>query len=251
MHIDDHRTNAARDAGSPEVAGASHAPDGPLVTSPPSPPCWLTAPAVGLVVARLALPIVAIPLIPVLVSDRILLLVLLRPQKEFLLIGGAVSRVSGEPNLLALAAAFLPVMLIAVWAFFIVARAYHATLVAEEGRSWLRRAIPPRHLAVARRVLVRRGPWVVVLGRLAAFPPTVLAAAAGLSDMRARRYLAADLAGAALSFVVVVGAGWVLGDAFARGGIWVAAAGVSVLVVLLVLLTRWIRREAALPGTTS
>ncbi|MEX0953327.1 MAG: VTT domain-containing protein [Nitriliruptoraceae bacterium] len=167
----------------------------------------------ALVVVRLLLPLVAVPLIPVLVRDRMGLLVLLRPQKEFLLLAGAQSRVLGSPSIVVIVAAWVPFMLVAVWAFFVVGRAYRNVLDGDVRPAWLRRAVPERQLAIAQSVLARRGPWIAVLGRLAAIPPTVLAAAAGTSDVDRRHYLTADAIGAVLALSLTVSAGWVLGDA--------------------------------------
>lgn len=201
--------------------------------------------AVVVAVLRYAIPLAAIPLIPVLIVDRVALLVLLRPQKEFLLLGGGQLRVLGTPSVGLLFAAYVPLMIVAVWAFFAVGRAYGPALRAGEGPGWLQRAIPPRQLVVAQRVLAKHGPVIAVLGRVAALPPTVLAAAAGVSDVDARRYLAADLLGALLGFAVAVGAGYTLGRAYERGGVWLTVAGLAVFVAMIVLLTAWIRREAA------
>jgi len=196
-------------------------------------------------VLRYAIPLAAIPLIPVLIVDRVALLVLLRPQKEFLLLGGGQLRVLGTPSVGLLFAAYVPLMIVAVWAFFAVGRAYGPALRAGEGPAWLQRAIPTRQLVVAQRVLAKHGPVIAVLGRVAALPPTVLAAAAGVSDVDARRYLVADLLGALLGFAVAVGAGYTLGRAYERGGVWLTVAGLAVFVAMIVLLTAWIRREAA------
>lgn len=201
--------------------------------------------SVALVLLRLVLPLIAVPLIPVLIRDRLALLVLLRPQKEFLLLAGARLRLTGEPSLAVLVAAYLPFMILAVWAFFIVGRVYRNRILGPNAPAWLQRAIPPRHLDIAQRILARRGPWIAVLGRLAAFPPTVLAAAAGTSEVSARRYLIADLTGAAISFAAVVAAGFALGRAYEQGGWWFTAAGAAVFVVMVVLLTRWVRNAAA------
>jgi membrane protein DedA with SNARE-associated domain len=210
-------------------------------------PTTLRRASVALVVVRLALPFVAVPLIPLLVFDRIELLVLLRPQKEFLLRGGAQARLSGAPSIAMLLAAYVPFMLVAVWAFFVVGRAYRDRIRGDDTPRWLRRALPPARLELAQRVLAHHGAGIAVLGRLAAFPPTILAAAAGISDVDARRYLGADLAGALSSFALAVGAGWALGETYARAGIWLTAAGLVVLAVLVALLTRWLRRERQTP----
>jgi membrane protein DedA with SNARE-associated domain len=219
--------------------------DAATVHAPPRAPRWIVRVSVALVVARLALPFVAVPLIPVLITDRIGLLVLLRPQKEFLLLAGAQSRVLGNPSIMVIVAAWVPFMLVAVWAFFVVGRAYRDVLDDDARPTWLRRAVPERQLAIARSVLVRRGPWIAVLGRLAAMPPTVLAAAAGTSDVDRRHYLMADAIGAVLALSLAVSAGWVLGEAWERAGPWLTGVGAVLLVALVVVLTRWLRREAA------
>ena len=221
-------------------------PDGPADEAAREVPTWLRRLSLGVVISRYVIVLGVIPAIPVLLlQERITLLVLLRPTKEWLLVGGAFFRVQGAPSPWLLLAAFTPLMIVVVWFFFLAGRAYQATLRAGTGPRWLRRALPPDKLDLAQRVLVRRGPMVAVLGRLAAMPPTLLAAAAGVSDISWRRYLAADLAGALVAFTGVVAAGYGLGEAFERGGVWLTAIGVGGFVLLVVLITRWIRREAA------
>jgi membrane protein DedA with SNARE-associated domain len=202
----------------------------------------VTRAVVAVAVLRYAIPIAAIPAIPFLIADdRLELLVLLRPQKEFLLLAGASLARTGTPTATALIAVYAPLMIGAVWAFFALGRLFRPALDAGEAPRWLTRILPPQQLAVARRVLARRGPVIAVLGRLAALPPTVMAAAAGASDVDGRRYLAADLVGALASFALMVGLGVALGDAYDRYGVWITVAG------LVVLLTRWVQREAGVP----
>jgi membrane protein DedA with SNARE-associated domain len=201
--------------------------------------------ALAVAIARYVIPLAAIPAIPFLLRDRVPLLVLLRPQKEFLLLGAGQSRYLGEPAIWQLVLAFLPLGLLAVPAFFVIGRAYRRSLLEGDGPSWLTRAIPPRQIELAQRVLARRGPAIAVLGRLAAFPPTVLAAAAGLSDVSARRYLVADAIGAVVATGATLAAGYALGRAYEDGGVWLTVAGVALFVTLIGLLTFWIRREAA------
>jgi membrane-associated protein len=196
------------------------------------------------VVARFAIPLAAIAAIPFLLVNNITLLVLLRPQKEFLLVGGGQSRFLGEPELLPLFLAFLPLGLLTVPAFFVVGRAYRDALEAGSGPGWLHRAIPPKQLRLAQQVLARRGPSIAFLGRIAALPPTVLAAAAGLSDVDWRRYLLADAVGAVVAVSATLGAGFALGRAYEDGGPWITGIGVALFFVLILLLTHWIRREA-------
>lgn len=200
--------------------------------------------AVGAAVARYAVPLLALPLIPLLITDRLPVLILLRPTKDLLLLGGGQRRVVGDPSVLVLLAAYLPLMLFGVWTFYAVGRAYRDQLRAGTGPDWLRRTIPPDKLEIAQAVLAKRGPAIAILGRLAALPPTVIAAAAGVSDVDTRRFLAADAVGALVSFAMVVAAGYALGRAWEEGGIWLTAVGLVLFVALIALLTRWLRAEA-------
>ncbi len=206
-------------------------------------PLWRRIALAGVVV-RFAIPLAAVPLIPFLIRDDITLLVLLRPQKEFVLVGGGQTRYLGEPGLLPLFLAYLPLGILAVTAFFVVGRAYRTALRTQQGPAWLQRAIPPQQLELAQRVLARRGPIIAVIGRLAAMPPTVLAAAAGTSDVSPRRYLVADAIGAVLGFGMAAGVGLALGRAYEEGGVWLTVVGVALFAAMIGLITWWIRREA-------
>lgn len=220
-----------------------------MAPSPDRLPVWFVRAAVVLAVVRYLVPLAAVPLIPVLVRDQLPLLIALRPTKEFMLLGGGLARIDGAPSILLLFVLYAPLMLLTVWPFFVVGRAYRASLLAGAGPAWLHRALPPRQLDLARSVLLRRGPSIAVLGRVAAIAPTVLAAAAGVSDVGARRYLVADVIGGLVAFGTTVGAGFVLGHAYEQAGIWLTAAGALVFIALVVLLARWIRHEATAPST--
>lgn len=212
---------------------------GPGAPGPATGSTAVRALAIGASALRYALPIVALPLAPALVPDRIPLLLLLRPGKEILLLGGGLSATSGVPAVWWMLAAYVPLMVGGVWAFFLLGRCYADDLRRGEGPRWLARLVPPDRLRRAQRVLNRRGPLIAVLGRVAAFPPTVIAAAAGTSRVDTARFLAADLVGALLSFGIVVAVGMALGDAYERGGPWLAAGGVAAFLLLVALLTRW------------
>ncbi len=202
--------------------------------------------ALAVVILRFAVPLAAIPMIPFLIRRNVTLLVLLRPQKEFLLVGGGQSRYLGEPGLLPLFLAYLPLGILAVSAFFVVGRAYRRALATDTGPAWLQRVVPPHQLRLAQRVLARRGPFIAVVGRLAALPPTVLAAAAGTSEVSPRRYLAADLVGAILGFGLAAGSGLALGQAYEEGGVWLTVLGIALFTAMIGLVTWWMHREAAL-----
>jgi membrane protein DedA with SNARE-associated domain len=232
------------DPTSSHPSGAASGPTGGSGVGVPSP--LLRRAAVGVAVLRYVVPLVVIPGIPFLIAtDRLALLVLLRPQKEFLILAAAQLARTGTPSIPLLLAAYVPLMVVAIWAFFIVGRIFRPALDAGDAPRWLTRILPPEQLDVARRVLARRGPAIAVMGRLAALPPTIMAAAAGASDVDGRRYLAADLVGAFGSFALMVGAGLLLGDAYDEYGWSVTVAGVVVLISLIWLITRWVRKEAA------
>lgn len=224
-----------------------------MTTTPPdhSPPVgefslarrW-RRPLVALSALRYLIPVLALPLVPVLTPDDVGLLTLLRPGKEVLLLGGGLSRVQGSPGWIVAFVAALPLYIGGVWAFYGLGRAYAHDLRSGTGPAWFSRAVPSEQLALAQRVLVRRGPVVAVIGRLAALPPTIIAAAAGTSDVSTRAFLQADLAGAVVSFGAVFGIGVALGAAYERGGPWLTASGLVLVVVAVVLVTRWLRAEA-------
>lgn len=193
---------------------------------------------------RYLVPILALPLVPVLTPDDVGLLTLVRPGKEILLLAGGLTRTRENPGVLIAFLAYLPLMVGGVWAFYGLGRAYAEDLRTGNGPAWLARAVPPDRLEVAQRVLARRGPVVALIGRVAALPPTIVAAAAGVSDVRTRSFLLADLVGAVLSFAMIFGIGLALGEAYERGGPWLTGAGLAVVVLAAVLVSRWLQAEA-------
>ena len=193
---------------------------------------------------RYVIPILALPLVPVLTPDDVGLLTLLRPGKEILLLAGGLTRTRETPGVLVAFLAYLPLMVGGVWAFFGLGRAYAEDLRTGQGPAWLTRAVPPDRLEVAQRVLARRGPTVAVIGRVAALPPTIVAAAAGVSDVHTGRFLVADLVGAVLSFAMIFGIGLALGAAYEEGGPWLTGAGLVLVVLAVVLVNRWLQAEA-------
>ncbi|MFA9446218.1 DedA family protein [Egicoccus sp. AB-alg6-2] len=199
----------------------------------------------GIAALRVVVPIAMLPLIPVMLGERFLLLLALRPGKELLLLGGGRARVADDPTILQMWLVVLPFFVVAVWAFFALGRLYRDALRTGEGPAWLHRAVPADKLALADGILAKRGPTIAILGRIATLPPTVLAAAAGASEVSARRYLAADFVGAVAGFTTTVGAGYLLGGAYERGGRWLTGFGIVLVVVLVMLLTNWIQREGA------
>jgi membrane-associated protein len=197
----------------------------------------------GLAAARTVLGIVAIPLAPVLFADHFVVLVLLRPTKEVLLASGFLLR-EGDISLVEVVAAAVPLAIFGVWLFYFLGRAYAEEIQAGEGLPrWAEKLLPPERIRKMCSVVERKGRGVVLLGRLAAFPSTLLGASAGVSGMEARSFLVADAVGGVLSITEVMVAGYVLGAAYKRAGPWLTVVGVVVLLGLLVGVGRWLRQE--------
>lgn len=197
----------------------------------------------GVAGARLALGVVALPLAPFLYREHFAVLVLMRPTKEVLLAAGFLAR-AGDVSLPVVLAATVPLLVLGVWLFYWLGRAYAEELRHCDLPSPANRLLPPERIDAMHEVIRRKGTRVVFLGRLAAFPSTLVAAAAGSADVPSRRFLLADGLGVLVSIVEVVGAGLLLGDAYKEAGPWLTAAGVALLAALAVLMGRWLRRVA-------
>ena len=197
------------------------------------------APLLWLAGVRTVLSLIAIPLAAALYRDHFAVLVLLRPTKEVLLAGGFALRADRVAPLVLMVAA-VPLLLLGVWHFFALGRLYGTKL--DDVPRWAKRLLPSKRIDDMCKVLGKRGIPVVVLGRLAAFPSSLVAAAAGASKMPAKQFLLADSAGALLSFVVMVGAGFALGEAYEEAGPWVTAAGVATLLGIAFLVGRQLKK---------
>jgi membrane protein DedA with SNARE-associated domain len=192
-------------------------------------------------VVRAALGIVAIPLAPFLYKEHFLILVLLRPTKEVLLAAGFLARI-GNVNLLEVLAAAIPLMMLGVWHFYYLGRQFSSEIQNERLPFIGSKLLPSKRIHELEKVLKKKGPKLVFLGRLAVFPSALLGAAAGSGEMKSKQFLVPDALGAIASFVEVVGIGFLFGSAFKQAGPWITAGGVVILAVAAILLGRYIRR---------
>jgi membrane protein DedA with SNARE-associated domain len=190
---------------------------------------------------RALLAIVAIPLAPVLYEDHFVTLVLLRPTKEVLLAAGFFLR-RGEVNVIELVIATVPIMILGVWQFFALGRGYAKEIRQGDLPGLGGRILPMKRIEAVRKVLKKKGTRLVFLGRLAAFPSALVAAAAGASKMPTRTFLVADGLGGLLSIVEIAGAGMALGEAYEEAGPWLTVGGVAVLVAMMWAFGRYIKR---------
>lgn len=187
--------------------------------------------------------IVAIPLAPFLYREHFAVLVLLRPTKEVLLAGGFLIRQGGVHPLIVVLAA-LPLLLGGVWQFFFLGRAFGDELRSGKDLPKLaQRLLPPKRVKQLCGVLDRKGPKVIFLGRLATFPSSLVGTAAGTSKMETPRFLTSDGAGALVSLVEVIGAGFLLGQAYKSAGPWLTVVGVVALLGMLFVLGRSLTRD--------
>ena len=202
----------------------------------------LKRPLLVLVGVRALVAAAAVPLAPPLYRRHFLVLVLLRPTKDVFLFGGFLVK-RGSLNLGGLLAAAAPLSVLGVWLMFLVGRSYADEIGSGDLPSWARRILRPERIQALGRVLDEKGARLVFLGRLAAFPSTVVAAAAGASGMDARPFLVADGLGALASVAETVTAGYLLGQTYERAGPWLTAVGVAVLAAGAVLLGRYLKRD--------
>jgi len=205
----------------------------------------LRTPLLWIAGLRTVLAIVAIPLAPFLYRDHFALLVLLRPTKEVLLAGGFLVR-QGDVNPVVVVLAAIPLSIFGVWLFYGLGRGFSEELTSGEGLPrFVDRLLPTKRIDQLCRVLQKKGSPVIFIGRLASFPSTLLGAAAGASDMPARRFLPTDLAGGLLAIGEVMVAGYVLGEAYKEAGPWLAVVGAVMLIALLVGVGRALNKQGA------
>jgi membrane protein DedA with SNARE-associated domain len=167
--------------------------------------------------------------------------VLLRPTKDVLLAAGFLGR-RHEVHLSLVMLAAVPLMVFGVWIFFWLGRAFGPDIRDGKLPKWAQRILPKDRIEDMSKVLDKRGDRVVIIGRLAAFPSTLMAAAAGASGMDTKQFLRADAIGALLSIIEVVGAGYVLGSAYKAAGPWVTVVGVVMLFAGMYYVGRMLRR---------
>ena len=195
------------------------------------------------------LAIVAIPLAPALYRHHLALLVLLRPSKEVLLFAGYMIREGNiSPVIVVLAA--IPLLVLAVWVFFALGHEYQDELQDADLPGVAGRLLPRERIGKLCDAVNDRGMVLVVIGRLASMPSTLVAAAAGAAEVPFRRFAIADAVGAALSLAMMLGAGYLLGEARKTAGPWLTVVGAVALLALMVVLGKRVsdggrRREAA------
>ncbi len=195
-----------------------------------------------LAAVRVVIGIIAIPLAPFLYREHFVVLVLMRPTKEVLLAGGFLMRL-GEVWWVPIIAAAVPLAILGVWQFYYLGRQHAQQIRSGKMPWWVRRVLPPDRVCQMADLLERKGMRLVILGRLAVFPSSLVAAGAGVGDIPSRRFLPADLIGGLLSIVEVIGAGFALGYAYKQAGPWITVVGALALAALAFVIARSLRRN--------
>lgn len=192
---------------------------------------------------RVTAGLLAFPLAPFLYERHFLVLVLLRPTNLVIFLGGALTK-QNQVQWWQIAAAAIPLQILIVWLYYVLGKAW-----ADEIRSdsklplYSSRLIPADRIRRLKRVLRKKGQLFIFVSRFALFPTGLLGAAAGSSNLDARRFFTADAAGAVASSGAALTIGYLLGNAAFRGRGWVIAAGVAGLLSLSQLLAMYLERE--------
>lgn len=237
------RKTASRKTASPTRKPAASAKKSAAAKTRPTPRLdrWKTTLLV-LAGIRTLLGIVAIPLAPFLYEKHYLALVLMRPTKEVLLFGGFLVR-QGKVNIFEILAAALPLALLGVWHAYALGRAYAGEIKSSKIPGIGSRLIPIEKVKKLQKALRRKGTKLIITGRLAVFPSSILGIAAGSSEVPSKKFIIADTIGGLLSIAEVLGAGYLLGEAYKSGKIWVTVAGVAALAVGGIIMGRTLNRE--------
>lgn len=203
---------------------------------------------IALGVARGVLALAAIPAAKFLYEEHFLWLALMRPTKEVFLAGAFFARRRESPSLLfQVAGAGLPLAIAGVWLFYYLGRMYSKEIQAGKLPGVAARLMPTEKIKKLEKVLDKKGPRLIFLGRLAAFPSSVVGATAGSTGMKSRQFLPADGLGAVASVVEVMSIGYVLGGFFDPKDpvtSWtITGVGILAAFGLMFLLGRYLRRE--------
>lgn len=187
--------------------------------------------------------LLAIPLAPALYKRHFLGLILLRPTKEVLLAAGFQIR-TGDLNVIEVYLAALPMCMLGTWIFYWLGREFSDDIRDTDQLPGIAgRLLPAKRIKQSCRLLEQKGTKIVFLGRLAVFPSSLMAAAAGASGMEQRSFLVADGLGGLAAITEVVLAGFVLGEAYERAGVWLTVVGSLIAVGLLVTFGRWLSQD--------
>lgn len=197
---------------------------------------------IGVGVMRLVVGVAAIPLAPLLYEDGFLLLVLMRPTKEVFLAGGFLVR-QGDVNVVLLVLCAIPLSIFGAWVFYLLGREYSKQIAQGDVPGLVGRILNPDRVKTLEKALDKRGPKLILLGRLAVLSSVAVAAAAGAGGLEPKRFFPMDLAGGLLAIAYTVAAGYFLGEAYEEAGPWLTGVAVVAFLGFSYVLGRQLKRS--------
>jgi membrane protein DedA with SNARE-associated domain len=204
-------------------------------------PAWRKV-LIGLGMVRLALGIIAIPLAPVLYEDHFVWLMLLRPTKEVFLAGGFFAR-QGDESFVLLYLAAIPISIFGAWLFYLLSRSYTKEIESGEVPGFAGKILKPERVKKFEKILDKRGPKLIFLGRLAVLSSAAVAAAAGAARMEPKQFYPWDLAGGLLAIAYTMAVGYFLGEAYEKAGPWITGLGFVAFIGFGYLIGRALKEE--------
>lgn len=179
----------------------------------------------GLGALRIAVAVIAIPLVPLWFKDHFLLLVFMRPTKELFLAGGFLVK-RGDVDLVPLCLAAIPLSIFGAWLFYLLGRTYAKEIQAGKLPRLAEKILDADKIKRFEKALDEKGTKLIFLGRLAVMSSAAVAAAAGAVRLAPKKFFPVDLAGGLLSIAYTVAAGYFLGEAYEKAGPWLTGVGV-------------------------
>ena len=174
---------------------------------------------------RIAVGLIAIPLVPLWFKDHFLALVLMRPTKELFLAGGFLAK-RGDVDLVLLCLAAIPLSIFGAWIFYFLGRSYAREIDKGKLPKLAQKIMDPEKIKRFEKALDDKGPKLIFLGRLAVMSSAAVAGAAGAANMEPKKFFPVDLAGGLVSIAYTVTAGYFLGEAYEKAGPWITGVGV-------------------------
>jgi len=199
-------------------------------------------------------PLVALPLVPALVSSHPALLELIRGSTASIINMGARARI-GQTTIVEAVLLAIPSLIMFDWVFWWAGRRWGDGVF-----TWLLGGPGPKtdqRLRRLHQIESRFGPFAVVLAYFLPIPAALVYAAVGDGGMRLGVFYALDLLGALLWTVALAGAGYGFGqgavdvaNAIARYALWFTIALVAVVVVQSQRRVRRAQRAASGDGAS-
>lgn len=191
---------------------------------------------------RIAVAVIAIPLVPLWFKDHFLLLVFMRPTKELFLAGGFLVK-RGDVDLIPLCLAAIPLSIFGAWLFYLLGRTYAKEIDAGNLPKLAQKILDADKIKRFEKALDDKGTKLIFLGRLAVMSSAAVAAAAGAVRLAPKKFFPVDLAGGLLSIAYTVAAGYFLGEAYEKAGPWLTAVGVVAFMGFAYILGRALKED--------